>query len=1029
MLQIRIVTPNFEYGIAFDNPVILENATDITLSKTVNSSDEGIQFSFPLNDPKNQFIDYTKWWECWDTKINQRINYGPIHSIQRVSGEAKQISGPGRSAILADHYRSLQSFYQPIDQFLDDLRFENLSIQPRTRTNINNYLEDDIDSSRDDYYRVSLNSKDFAIDEQTGYIAIGKDAPARGQIKTNQHWAGTYKSDWLEIDLGRKAAITKVKVLLPWWGGATNNTTRAYDWKWQYSADNANLWNLYGDDYPLYRSWTNVYQSPIPNYEVLRPPDGKILYFGDDGYERNQYTASGSPIYARFWRLSITNTHAWYTKADGTKSDQYNWECRGSNVFLGKSKKSPRPSKGPIIPTTGVNTYSDCYASAVEISLFKTILDRDELTDIIYQEIQNDSKQITYNRTVLAEEMRNHTFKQSDGLKVAGKKFEPGTFFRRGYMSGTTVDVYDEFNHKIWNDLTNRNFKTPAFSRLLKFNKTSARVMSIDAWRGRLDPYSHGGSYVYCTEQNDSAVIDFRGISFKWYATVPDTSPIVTNPDGRQVGQGFVKIEIRSKTGGVHSHPPSARTLKANPKAPTWIDPVTEWSAWETLEDNFPVPVGVSGEKIWEITPESEILERDKSYQIRITNLNAGFVSIDAFAGYWSGSMHELNEDDERIALNRPTEIRQYFHKKYTGGSVYGWRKSLTTGTKQSLSFVGDRVIIYSRKGPNYGVIEIQMSAYGYDSNGNYISGVLRIPTGTVEVNDVDVPTYNSDGRISINLNRSTEIPQYVVFDSNDYFTNGLPWGRYTVYVIKDSKTGPIWIDGMSVHETNGLSVKFLNTSYLDILKSTAEALQMEWEITERGLRVTPRIGYDTNFVAAEGRGATIKIDEADDVSKVATMLLTTGADIEGLPLWTLTENKTNRDIMGRTVQREYDSLRNVADYYTLIGVSRGELLRRREPERRITVTTSDISNLQPGDTFIVKTPELEKRVRANTISRTQGSNGTEYTIECTSWPIEPIVPRTIAGKSSFPIVPIEERILPSDPYYGEYYKKVTDVF
>jgi hypothetical protein len=187
-----------------------------------------------------------------------------------------------------------------------------------------------------------------------------------------------------------------------------------------------------------------------------------------------------------------------------------------------------------------------------------------------------------------------------------------------------------------------------------------------------------------------------------------------------------------------------------------------------------------------------------------------------------------------------------------------------------------------------------------------------------------------------------------------------------------------------------GVSAKFINTSYLDILKSSAAALRLEWDITERGLKVVPRLGTDTDVIMAEGRGTTIRIDEVQDISKIATMLIATGADIEGLPLFTVVEDKESKELFGRTIQRPYDEYRNVGDYFTLVGASRTELRRRREPERRITVITTDLRGLVPGDTFIVKTPELEKRVRAITIARTQTSSvGTEYTMECEVWDAE----------------------------------------
>ena len=110
-------------------------------------------------------------------------------------------------------------------------------------------------------------------------------------------------------------------------------------------------------------------------------------------------------------------------------------------------------------------------------------------------------------------------------------------------------------------------------------------------------------------------------------------------------------------------------------------------------------------------------------------------------------------------------------------------------------------------------------------------------------------------------------------------------------------------------------------------------------------------------------------------------------SDIEGLPLYTVVEDKESKELLGRTIQRPYDEYRSVADYFTLIGASRTELRKRRQPERRITVITTSSQGLIPGDTFIVKTPELEERVRAITISRSQNSgSGTDYTMECTLW-------------------------------------------
>jgi hypothetical protein len=400
------------------------------------------------------------------------------------------------------------------------------------------------------------------------------------------------------------------------------------------------------------------------------------------------------------------------------------------------------------------------------------------------------------------------------------------------------------------------------------------------------------------------------------------------------------------------------------------------------LENDLTLPVGVAGEKVWEIPEGDPLLSIDTSYQLRITNLNGGYVSIDAFAGYWSGSMTELNEDHERITQRIPSSITQQFDKKYTGGSIYQWSDTINKNINywQTLSFTGDRAIVYSKKGPNLGKAYISLS-------NQY--GSVPIPLVNSQVTNFDSVVWESDGAIAVDLNSTTEIPQYVVFDSNDYFLDGLPWDSYTLVVGSPAFHNKIiYLDGIAVHETNGLNVKFINTSYLDIIKSTAEALNVEWSITERGLRVVPRIGTDTDVIMAEGRGTTIKIEDTEDISKVATMLIATGADIDGLPLSTVVENKVTRDIMGRTIQRQYDTLRNVGDYFTLVGASRVELLRRRRPERRIVVTRTGSLDVGLGDSFIAKTSEIETRVRANTVTRTQNSGGTEWTLECTEWPL-----------------------------------------
>lgn len=899
MLQIRVSVPDFSNGVNFTDPIILEQADSVQLKKTVNSSDESISFNLPLTDPKMSYITYIRWWECWDTDTNTRLNFGPIQSISRTSGEAKNISGAGRSALLNDYYKSVQTFYRPIDVFLDDLRFENLVSEPRIQTLINQ-------ASTSDYYGLSKRTKDYAIDEQTGYLTIGRDSPERGTIKVAEFWSGVGKADYLVVDLGEPITLTKFKLLFPWWGGATINNSRIYDWNLQYSNDNS--------------SYTTVYTTG-PDSLLRSDPfaDGNTLYFGESGFDMSMIDANPSPITARYWKIDITNTRALYGNLYlGTLADEWAWECGGSNVFGGETRTSPTVSTGDLIPKVELSPSSNCHASIIEVGVYKKILERDTVTNLSYKQIQDYSKQITYLHTLDAGEM-------------IGTKYEPGGFFRKFSWSGSSGNIKDEYNNIIYSGAP-AEVNAPAYCRLVVLPGGSS-IIDVDAWPSIVDPYSYGASYSYTRHAGDTAILDFRGISIKWFATIPSTET-----------PGTAKIEIRSKTTG-------------------------SWGAWSTLENSLQMPSNVSAHKVWEITVESGLLDYDTSYQLRITNLEQDkFISIDAFAGYWSGSMTFLNENDARTKLRNPAEVRQLFDGKFLNGSIYKFLDNPGGFTREGLVFTGDRIIVYSRKGLNYGPLTI---------------GLYTFPEYVV----VNIPGGSFDGTLTVDLNNPTDIPQFVVFDSNDYFPNGLPWRSYGLGIYKPEDPDPIWVDGFEVHETTGLSLKFLNNTYLDILKSTAEALQMEWDVTEQGLKVVPRLGEDTNVIMAEGRGTTIKIQDIEDVTQVASMLVVSGADIDGIPLSGVVENRTTKALLGRTVQRAYD-LRNVSDQFTLIGAARTELLRRRAPQKRITVSRVGTLGVEVGDSFIVKTPDIQTRVRANTITRSQSSSGgTEWTLECTEWP------------------------------------------
>lgn len=926
MLQIRVSTPAFDSGINFADQIILERADDITLKKSVNSSDEGISFTIPLNDAKLSYVNYLRWWECWDTDTNQRLNYGPINTITRSSGDKMRVEGPGRSAVLADFYKTIQTFYYPINQFLDNLRYENIAIEPRTSTIINQATDSQ-------YYGLSSRTKDYVIDEQTGYLTIGRDIPARGTIKTNQYWSGVGRSDWLTIDLGEKYIISKARVLLPWWGGPTINNNRAYDWSLNYSNDNS--------------SFTNLYSTPTPSYHIMKPEHyGRTIYMGETGFDLDQVNASGLPssIEAQYWKLNITGTHAWYGSIfTGVYTDEWDWECNESDVYNGEARESPTISGG-VINKTELTPSNDCYASAIEIELSRKIIGRDSIPNYSYHQIENDNRQITYVHYPEASEMIT---------AGSSKKYEPGNHFR--LLTVTTdsgdVEIIDEWNNTIYNGAPPTNLTVPANTSFLLFKGTNPGVYEVDTWPSVIDVFSYGGTYAYSRKLSDTAVLHFRGVSLKWFVTVP----LAETP-------GAVHLEYRYKIGSTWS---------------AWSDFAIGTFYWNgvlstTDSSNLTLPSDVSAHKVFEITYESGVLQDDTSYEFRISKLDNNFTSIDAFAGFWSASYSDLNEDDPRIAIRVPNEAVQIFDQKLSNASAY---KFLDVGglTKQGVSFMGDRAIVYSRKGPDYGIIRVAL-----------------LDMSTTPVTLVYIPG-TANGYVEVDLNNSYDISQFVILDTNISFaSNPLPWGYYRIGIYKPDDPDPMWVDGVGLHETSGLSVKFVTTNHLEILKNTAEALQLEWDVTENGIRVVPRIGTDTNEIFAEGRGTTIGISETEDVEPMASMLLSTGADIDGLPLTAVVEDKNTRRLIGRTIQRTYD-LRSTADYFVLIGATRAELQRRRKPQQRLTVKRVGSLPINHGDSFIVKTPKTEMRVRANTITRTQSSTGgTEYIVECTEWP--PIV-------------------------------------
>ena len=908
MLQIRLSVPSFSLGIDFTDPIILQNAANIRLIKTLNSSEESISFELPLNDSKQQYVNYLRWWECWDTETNERLNYGPINEIRRVGGENKRIGGPGRSALFLDYYKNVRLIDGEVVTFLDNMRYENFSAEPRTSTIIN-------EATDSDYYGLSMRTKDYAIDEDTGGLPLGSDTPQRGLRRADQFWTGVGKSDWLTVDLGEPYYIFKSEVTLPWWGGAVINRSRRYDWQWYYSNDNS--------------SWTQAFATPTENKISASP---YVLYSGEDGEEVTQDTVSSSPIYARYWKINISDTYGWESYGSGGSfgyvTDQWDWECTHTNIRNGVSYPSPNPETGDVIPKDNENPVSDCHASVIELKIEKRIIARDTISGLVATQIDNNNRQITYYHVPDSSEMIS---------AGGGVKFEPGTFFRKFHFHSTgDSTIKDEYNTVLY-DGPSADVNAPAYTRFALFDNSTAQIDYVDTWQGKIDAFSYGSSYSYTTVLNDYAILRFRGVSVKWYATIPDTATAAT-----------VKIELRNMaTDGT-------------------------WSSWTTLESGLVLPTGVAAEKVWEITYSSGDLNDNTVYELKITNLtDGGWVSIDSFVGHWSAVWNELNEDHQRVHLQNSNNNVQRYENGASFGSIYEFPENIGSFTRVGFNFTGDRVIIYGKKGPGYGPMQVAL---------------FYSPRERGSMPDPAIPGGNADGSLTIDLNYPTEVNNVVVFDSNDYFDDpGLKWTTYLVGIYKPEDPGSIWLDGFGVHETNRMSVKFINTPYLEVIKNSTEFLGMEWDVTETGLRIIPRLGTDTGLTLTEGQEPVISIEVIEDVTTVASQLISNGADIDGLPLSTIVENKANKTLIGRTIQREYDQ-RDNSSYFQMIGAARTELAKRKEPQRRFNIQLTSCVFVV-GDSVTVSTPDIEALVRINSIIREQSSSGgTIYSLEGEEW-------------------------------------------
>lgn len=989
MLQIRITDADGS------NPIVLENAKNRSTGKAVNSSDEGIAFDIAKNDSKAQVINpdaggYTKFWEVWETSTNTRLNRGPITQITE-QGTDWKVQGGGRSSLLNDYIKTKKTFYASIRAIVDELRYENIAIQPRTSTLVHDGKDVAANTTvfgnstiNEKYLSLSKLTKDNVIDDQDGLIKPGAIEPPNTYYTTDSYWSGMSKQDSVIVDLGGVFPITKVRVGFPWWGGVRRLNNRFFDTDIAYADDTeATITTVQGKDFGPFHT---VYENDFIGTQPRHPID---IYFG--------YLASGTgattptvyqltdipgPVDLRYIRVKINDVFARYPNenTDDPTDTEVSWAFNCDPNYIQGSEpdvsSNPGDMVGKVISDRILEPANDCWASVVEVGAFKEFMPEDEIKQLAVQRIDNNNLAIEYSHTPEASE----TITTDNGMR----KFEPGGFFRRftvnysGASSSYNKFFPDDcsncyptaFNFGIMDHNQNLVYRTTNSSGtptrtaaiftsyILMKGSSDATVTAVDTWPAKSDPLSWGSSYSYSTISGDTATVTFRGESFKWYATIPED----------ETG-AVVDIEIRSKTG-------------------------TTWGAWSTLENNYQLPNNINSSIVYEITYESHVLNPETSYQIRITNVDGGYASIDSFEGYWSGAFNTYNEDSSRIFVNGPSNVTQIYDKRFSNGSMFKWNK---VRTRASFEFEGDRVMLISAKGRNHGKLRV-----GFQRQGEAM----------------DYYTIDLDTGV-----RGNESTQNIIWDSADHYPTGIRWGVHTifaglekgytelhtttvgelessnfVYRCKDCETDDtetveinkfVYLDGIAAFERVGLSVSFENETHLDILKAVAEITQTEWEITEDGIRLEPRIGVDTDETLREGQNTLVDWGIVNDIQDVATILVTSGADIDGLPLFTITEDKQNTREIGRTVMRKED-FRNVADYFGLIGLSRTALKKRRFPEKRISVThVAHNLDLNEGDSFILWTKKmgsLRVRIVKKTISENQ--QGRQYDLECIRWPL-----------------------------------------
>lgn len=995
-LQVRITDPDGS------NAVVM-NASDRKVFRSINSSDEGGSFKLPKNDSKSDVIvpengGYTKLWEIWDTKTNKRINYGPIAQITEEETDWL-VAGLGRSALLADIIDSRKTFYGKIDTLVDDLRYENVSIEPQTTTVVHDGVVSAAQTTvfgvvaiDERYQGLSKHTSDNAIDGNTIFRFNEIELP-NTYYTVDSFWSGMSKQDTLIVDLGEEFPIARIDVYLPWWNSKLRWSSLSYDFTVDVAtASNGTVTTLNGRDFGTFNE---IFATGADSHLMGRPhsfylgatysgmaPDSKAI----TGYGNifNVVESVPGPINLRYIRLHINDVHMWTGDffENDVEVDAYNYFCN-PNYTLGMDPGfgglAVNKVMTAVINDRDLKPENDCHASVVEIEAYKEILKKDAIKPLALTRIDNTNLQITYHHVPASSEITT--------TPQGFRKFEPGPFFKKFtfnysgasseytkffssdcdncYPDGFDFGIIDHNNTLIYSSDSESGAATTKSHMFTKFimmkGSTDATVTAVDCWKGQYDPLSFGSSYAYTDIENDYVTIHFRGQSFVWYATVPQGKTGAT-----------VKIEIRNKNN------------------------TGTWTSYTTLENSFLLPTDIVATAVYEISYEGGYLLADTVYEIKITNLDGGYCSIDSIGGYWSASMSKYNEDSKRINVARPELMEFIYDGRFSDGRAYKWNKENFVSVK----FEGDRVVLVGAKGRNYGKVIIGLVS---------ATGRVLIPGG------------NPIGSLTVDLNtgkKGEEIPQYIVFDSNDYFTSGLPWGHYTIYyeLITDnietytaypgnsnfinrcmdckpnvgtplSINKYIYFDGAYCHEKTGISVAFDSKTHLDQVKSIAEAIQVEWAVTEKGLRLEPRTGRDTNEILREGQNTVVKFNVVNDVTNVASMLISTGASIDGIPLSSVVADRKTRRELGRTIMRQQD-FRDMGLYTQLIGLARTELRKRSRPEKRVTVThIAESLNLVEGDSFILYTKKMGPiRFRINRLEIDE-STGREYHLDCTRWP------------------------------------------